>query len=73
MMHDYDMFSEEGNAGVQRVVDTAIAFKWTWAQTYAALEDLAKFDDNLYGEALDTAVREAVYCKLKFKNEPFYI
>jgi hypothetical protein len=66
-MRDYHMFTAEGNAAVQKIVDGArqlmdvseygIEPVWNWAQNeLVALTYNAKFE-----EATDTAVREAVY------------
>ena len=66
-MRDYGMFSKQGNAAVQKIVDEARALTsvgeygyetvWDWA--CHQLADLS----NLEGceEATDTAVRDAVY------------
>jgi len=43
----------------------------TWAQTVQALRELAEQD--AFGEAMDTAVREMVYSALGVKDEPFYV
>jgi pilus assembly protein TadC len=66
---DYAMFTELGNAAVHAVVVTARENKLTWPQTYRALCQLAEQDQ--FGEATDTAVREMVYSALNF-DTPFY-
>lgn len=68
---DYAMFTDLGNAAVHALVETARANKLTWAQTYRALHELAEQDQ--FGEAMDTMVREIVYSRLGFENEPFYV
>jgi hypothetical protein len=68
---DYAMFTDLGNAAVHALVEAARANKMTWAQTYQALHDLAKYDE--FGEATDTAVREMVYDALGVEDEPFYV
>lgn len=68
---DYAMYTELGNAAVHAVVVSARANQLTWAQTYHALCALSEQDE--FGEATDTAVREVVYSVLGFRNEPFYI
>jgi hypothetical protein len=61
-MRDFEMFSGAGNAAVCGIVDEAIdrfdnrADAWDWAA--GELELLAA--TSTYGEADDTAVREAV-------------
>jgi hypothetical protein len=65
-MRTFEMFSGAGNAAVGGIVDQAIdAFDnrndaWDWAAN--ELELLAQ--TSTYGEADDTAVREAVYEEL---------
>jgi VIT1/CCC1 family predicted Fe2+/Mn2+ transporter len=66
-MRDYGMFSKQGNAAVQKIVDEAIALYevseygletvWNWACN--ELEALGRLEGC--EEATDTAVREAVY------------
>lgn len=65
----YGMFSDAGNAEVANLVNTAKTARLTWPETYALLNKLSDMPDR--GEAMDTAVREAVYHTLKF-NTPFY-
>jgi hypothetical protein len=63
MRTNYEMFSSHGNAAVEGIVRQAIdAFDnrddaWDWAAN--ELELLG--ETSTYGEADDTAVREAVY------------
>ena len=64
------MYTKEGDLAVHTVVETARFAKLDWPTTYALLEELAK--DTRFAEALDTAVREAVYDALRF-NDNFYI
>jgi|688.fasta_scaffold421781_2 hypothetical protein len=68
---DYAMYTELGNTAVHAVVVTAKANRLTWAQTVQALRELAEQD--AFGEAMDTAVREMVYSALGVKDEPFYV
>ena len=66
-MRDYGMFSAEGNAAVQKIVDGARELMdvseyglepvWNWAQN----ELVALTYQTRFEEATDTAVREAVY------------
>ena len=67
---DYAMYTKQGDLAVHNVVETARFAKLNWADTYALLEELAK--DTRFAEAMDTAVREAVYDSLRF-NDNFYI
>ena len=66
---DYGMFSELGNAAIHAVVVSARENNMTWPQTYRALFALSEQDK--FGEATDTEVREMVYSALNFKT-PFY-
>ena len=66
---DYAMFTDLGNAAVHALVESARKNKLNWPQTYRALSALAEQDE--FGEATDTAVRECVYSALGFRT-PFY-
>jgi hypothetical protein len=68
----FGMYTAEGNEMIGEIVDRASRNQWNWPQTYAALEQLANNHYEQAGEALDTMVREIVYCTLKFDTE-FYI
>ena len=65
---NYDMFTQEGNELVHRIVEAGLALKkfdpvervWDWAQH--ELNKLSHAEG--FGEATDTAVREIVYDKL---------
>ena len=70
-VEDYAMYTELGNAAVHAIVVSARANNLNWAQTYRALRALSEQDE--FGEAMDTAVREVVYHTLGFRDEPFYI
>ncbi len=71
-VQDYAMFSELGNAAVHAIVVAARANNLTWAQVYRALHQLA--EQEQFGEAMDTMVREVVYDALGFGNtdQSFY-
>ncbi len=68
---DYAMFTDLGNAAVHAIVERARADKMNWAQTYRALHALA--EQEQFGEATDTMVRECVYDALGFQGQDFYI
>lgn len=68
---DYAMYTDLGNAAVHALAERARAEKMNWAQTLQALRKLAEQD--AFGEAMDTMVRECVYDALGFQDEPFYI
>jgi amino acid permease len=67
----YSMFSEVGNLAVHGVVVTAITMNLTWPQTYKCLRVLANSNPDMFGEAMDTAVRECVYDACGFTSD-FY-
>ena len=50
----------------------ARVLKLDWPQVYAELQTLANRFPKDFGEATDTAVREAVYFKLGFDTD-FYV
>ena len=66
------MFTSEGNTAVARLVEIAKAKGWDWPRTMSELYVLADSDAQLYGEATDTAVREAVYDACGFETD-FYV
>lgn len=72
---DYAMYTELGNAGVHGIVVAARAKDMTWAQTLNALRQLADSNPDLFGEAMDTMVRECVYDALGCaqRGEDFYV
>lgn len=65
-MKTYAMFTEVGNEKVAKIVAKAKKGNWSWSRTEAELYVLADSDAQLYGEATDTAVREAVYIELGY-------
>ena len=69
-MSDYAMFSDAGNAAVQDIVGLAKRQGLSWKVTHSLL--MALSDDERFGEATDTAVRECVYSACGY-NTPFYI
>ena len=69
-MSDYAMFTEAGNTAVHGVVVVALQQGLNWTATYAMLSALG--DDERFGEATDTAVRECVYDACGFDSS-FYI
>ena len=72
---DYAMYTELGNAGVHGIVVAARAKQLTWAQTLNALRELADSNLELFGEAMDTMVRECVYDVIGAgrRGEDFYV
>ena len=72
---DYAMYTELGNAGVHAIVSAARAPKMNWRQTLNALRELADSNPEVFGEAMDTMVREYVYDTLGFarSGEDFYV
>ena len=72
---DFGMFSSEGNIAVSGIVQYAKDNNLSWATVFKNLRDLARSDRTKYGEALDTAVREAVYEAIGAyaRGEDFYV
>jgi hypothetical protein len=68
----YGMFSEEGNKQIADIIEFHKNNKSTWPVVLQNLRDLADCDYELFGEAMDTEVRECVYTALNFDTE-FYI
>ena len=73
-VRDYAMYTDLGNAGVHAVVEAARANQLTWVQTLRALRQLAESNEDVFGEAMDTMVRECVFDALGYgdKGESFY-
>ena len=71
----YGMFSDEGNMAVHGIVATAKSQKLSWKQTFQALRELADSNPDMFGEAMDTMVRECVYDAIGADqtSECFYI
>jgi hypothetical protein len=72
---DYAMYSPEGNEAVHGIVVQALENDWRWPQTFAELRQLADSNEDMYGEAMDTMVREIVYDAIGAdkRGECFYI
>ena len=68
----YGMFSDAGNKQIADIIEFHRMQKSTWSVVYQNLRDLADSDYELFGEAMDTEVREVVYAKLGFTSD-FYI
>jgi hypothetical protein len=68
----YGMFSEEGNKQIADIIEFHRMQKSTWPVVYQNLRDLADSDYELFGEAMDTEVREVVYTELGLTTD-FYI
>ena len=71
-MSNYAMYTQFGDDAVDAIVRSAKVLNLTWPQVYQELRDLADRFPEDFGEATDTAVREAVYIKLGFDTD-FYV
>lgn len=63
----YAMFTEIGNEAIDGLVGVAKALELEWNEVEKALVVLA--NNPKFGEATDTAVREAVYSAMGFDKE----
>jgi hypothetical protein len=72
---NYGMYTSEGNVAVAGIVYYAQQNNFPWNVVYQNLVDLANYDEEKYGEALDTDVREAVYIAIgaEARGENFYV
>ena len=68
----YGMFSKEGNQQIADIIEFHKMNKSTWPVVLQNLRDLADCDYELFGEAMDTEVRECVYTALGFDTD-FYV
>ena len=59
MIHEYGMFTDAGNQAVESIVMLKFQRQLSWGTVQAMLAALAL--EEVYAEAVDTAVREAVY------------
>ena len=71
----YGMFSPEGNLAVHGIVLYHKAVKSPWLVVYKNLCDLADANPDMFGEAMDTMVRECVYDAIGAdkRGECFYV
>lgn len=69
MIHNYGMFSVEGNNAVHLIVENALKNNLRWIDVYRELQDLS-FTEG-FEEAMDTEVREIVYEMLE-STDNFY-
>jgi hypothetical protein len=72
---DYQMFTEDGNAAVDEIVEQAREKGLDWYATLKLLTQLSRVEGGIYEECMDTAVREAVFTALKFDQteQEFYL
>ena len=68
----YGMFSEEGNKQIADIIEFHKNNKSTWPVVLQNLRDVDDSDYELFGEAMDTEVRECVYTALGFDTD-FYV
>lgn len=66
----YAMFTDAGNQKVASIVQFASKHDLTWSEVLPMLRNLA--DQDGFGEAMDTAVRECVYEALHLTTD-FYV
>lgn len=71
-MANYAMYTDFGDDAVDAIVRSAKVLNLTWPQVLQELRDLADRFPEDFGEATDTAVREAVYITLGFETD-FYV
>ena len=70
----YGMFSDEGNQQIADIIEFHKMQKSPWHVVLQNLHDLAESDYEKFGEAMDTVVRESVYCAIgaDVRGEEFY-
>ena len=71
-VRDYGMFTDRGNAAIDDLVNFAKTAELTWPETYKILEILSDSNREVYGEALDTEVREIVYSRCNFTTAFYF-
>ncbi len=70
-MKSYGMFTPKGDAKIGHIVDFAKGHDLDWPSVLSVLRYLA-WSEMEFGEATDTAVREAVYTELELTTD-FYV
>lgn len=68
----YGMYTQFGDDAIEAIVRSAKILKMDWPTVLGELRALADRFPEDFGEATDTAVREAVYTKLGFTTD-FYV
>jgi hypothetical protein len=68
----YGMFSDDGDKQIADIIEFHKMNKSTWPVVLQNLRDVADSDYELFGEAMDTEVRECVYTALGFDTD-FYV
>ena len=71
-VRDYGMFTDRGNAAIGDLVNFAKTAELTWPETYKILEILSDSNPEIYGEAMDTEVREIVYSRCNFTSAFYF-
>jgi len=66
-MNYFGMFSNAGDAAVKHIVDCALEDGSAWLEVYQQLVNLSEVKS--FEEAMDTAVREAVWIYLDMDNK----
>jgi hypothetical protein len=68
----YGMYTDEGNLAIHGIVATAKSAKLSWVQVYKAMRELADSNPDMFGESMDTMVREYVYDAIGASGD-FYV
>jgi hypothetical protein len=71
-LRDYGMFTDRGNAAIGDLVNFAKTAELTWPETYRVMALLSESNPDVYGEAMDTEVREIVYSRCGFKTAFYF-
>jgi hypothetical protein len=66
---DYGMFTDAGNGAVEGIVQGAISNDLYWDEVVDCLRALSNRDG--FAEAMDTVVRENVYCAIFRSNDDY--
>ena len=72
VVKDFGMFTDRGNAAIGDLVNFAKTAELTWPETYKILEILSDSSPEIYGEAMDTEVREIVYSRCNFTSAFYF-
>jgi len=71
-VRDYGMFTDRGNVAIGDLVNFAKTAELTWPETYQILGILSESNPEIYGEAMDTEVREIVYSRCNFTSAFYF-
>lgn len=71
-MSNFAMYTEEGDLVAQNIANLSKSAGLDWTQTLSVMRFVATQNPDLFGELMDTAVREVFYDRYEFTTD-FYV